>query len=925
MRLLKYVDGKISLTKDLNHNIPPYAILSHTWGPDEKEVTYRDLIAGAGEDKAGYEKIRFCAKQAARDNLQHFWIDACCIDKANNTELHEAINSMFRWYHNAARCYVYLVDVSVTQSTPPSRHPWDSPPRKKQRRESIASATSCSMGPPNLLWEPAFRASRWFTRGWTLQELLAPTSVEFFSKDSQRLGDKTSLEKQIHEITSIPISALRGTELSKFHVNERFEWAEGRQTTREEDAVYCLLGIFGVFMSLRYGEGKDKEAVRLRKKLEKRDEPLNHREGMLSALLRSFRSPSSPYVRLTSLQPEIPLLPFATIPFRRDPHFVDRGDILNEVDRRCSKPAGRAALVGLGGIGKSQLAIEFAHRIDERATRGWLFWIHAGTRARVDEGFQAIADAVKLPEQGQPKADIPQLVYSWLLHEQNGRWIMIIDSADDLDVFYGASVRSDGKNLASFLPQSQNGSILVTTRNKDLARRLTGNDGVIEVGAMAEAEALSLLQKKIGPTTDSGAATELVRTLEYVPLAIHQAAAYIQSRAPRSSVEKYLADFQESESKRTKLLEHDGGDLRRDGSASNAALATWQLSFEYIRSKRRSAADLLSLMSFFDRQGIPESLLKPTEPTADPNKNDESDSDNGSCSGEVDGEFEDDIATLKDFCLLSMNENGTEFEMHGLVQLSTRKWIKAKGFAEDFKKQYLTRLEISFPRGDYENWEACQKLFPHVEAAIKHRPKDGPNKEDLEKVWATLLFNGYARLQGRYDVAERMAHKTKSSRIRLLGVKDPSTLSSISLFALVLLDKGQWNKAEELFVEVMEARKRKLGAHHPSTLSSMANLALTYRNQGRWDKAEELFVEVMEVSKRKLGADHPDTLTSMNNLSSTWKCQGRHVDALKLMESCVEARRRVLGPRHPYTLTSSATLDQWRASLHHPSQLIAEE
>ena len=225
-----------------NDTIPPYAILSHTWGADSTEVTFEDLTNGTGKDKPGYEKIRFCGERAGQDDLEYFWVDTCCINKADFTELSEAINSMFRWYRNAGKCYVYLSDVSAT---------------KRKASDQLSEFT----------WESAFRASRWFTRGWTLQELLAPTSVEFFTQEGQRIGDKRSLEQQIHEITGIAIPALRGVPLSQFEVDERFKWIETRQTTRDEDMAYCLLGIFDVFMPLIYGEGKENAIRRLRKEI----------------------------------------------------------------------------------------------------------------------------------------------------------------------------------------------------------------------------------------------------------------------------------------------------------------------------------------------------------------------------------------------------------------------------------------------------------------------------------------------------------------------------------------------------------------------------------------------------------------------------------------------------------------------------------
>jgi hypothetical protein len=239
MRLLECTGGnKFSLTKDFlgDDEIPPYAILSHTWG--EGEVTFGELVDGTGESKKGYEKIRFCGTQAAKDGLNYFWVDTCCINKSILVELQDAINSMFRWYQNADECYVYLPDVSA-------------------------------MEPSDFTWEPAFRKSRWFTRGWTLQELLAPRTVIFFSAESKCLGDRKSLKQQISEITTIPLLALQGTPLDKFSTDERLSWIKTRQTTRQEDKAYSLLGIFGIFMSLIYGEGEENAFKRLRKKIEK--------------------------------------------------------------------------------------------------------------------------------------------------------------------------------------------------------------------------------------------------------------------------------------------------------------------------------------------------------------------------------------------------------------------------------------------------------------------------------------------------------------------------------------------------------------------------------------------------------------------------------------------------------------------------------
>ena len=245
MRLLEYKnDSKFVHTRDFGDNIPPYAILSHTWGPDTEEVSFRDLTDGTGKSKLGYDKLRFCEEQARRDKLQYFWVDTCCIDKTNSVELQEAINSMFRWYQRSVKCYVYLSDVSTLN--PKASH----------------EQCGCS-------WEPDFRESRWFRRGWTLQELLAPTSVEFFSREGKQIGDKRSLESLLHEISAIPLPALQGVPLAQYGVEERLSWAKNRQTTRKEDGAYALLGIFDVQMPLLYGEGRDKALERLREEVDK--------------------------------------------------------------------------------------------------------------------------------------------------------------------------------------------------------------------------------------------------------------------------------------------------------------------------------------------------------------------------------------------------------------------------------------------------------------------------------------------------------------------------------------------------------------------------------------------------------------------------------------------------------------------------------
>jgi hypothetical protein len=250
MRLLEIEaggDDEVSLREFVDRkDVPPYAILSHTWLADHDEVLFKDMEdadRGKAKSKAGYNKIRFCAKQAAIDGLRYLWIDTCCIDKFSSAELSEAINSMFRWYKNAAKCYVYLTDVSINDPL------------------------ETTGGNQQPVQKTAFQRSRWFTRGWTLQELLAPKTVDFFTLEGERLGNKESLMRDIHKATGIPNAALQGQPLNRFTIEQRMSWAAKRETKREEDAAYSLLGIFEVPLSLIYGEGRKHAFNRLRREI----------------------------------------------------------------------------------------------------------------------------------------------------------------------------------------------------------------------------------------------------------------------------------------------------------------------------------------------------------------------------------------------------------------------------------------------------------------------------------------------------------------------------------------------------------------------------------------------------------------------------------------------------------------------------------
>ncbi|KAJ5122605.1 hypothetical protein N7526_009542 [Penicillium atrosanguineum] len=618
-------------------------------------------------------------------------------------------------------------------------------------------------------------------------------------------------------------------------------------------------------------------------------------------------------------RPETPPNPLSTVPYARDPDFVSRDTLLNRIHEKSSVPGSRIALVGLGGVGKSQLAIEYSYQIRTESPATWIFWVHASSEARFEQSFWDIADQVKIPGRQDPAVNIYRLVESQLRDEKKGRWVFILDNADD-DEFLcslppngtGTLAREDPnvsiKPLLEYVPRSRNGSVIITSRSREVTLKMVHHQDIIEVKPMEKSEAMKLLQIHLGQPREDQESHLLLEALEYIPLAVVQAASYVREQGSRYSVSKYLRDFRESDRKATRLMEREAGHLYRDWEAKNSILVSWQISFDHIRQIKRSAAELLSLMSFFDRQGIPERLIR-LQPEFNHRSTSEllDDSiDGNSSTSDVDFDFEDDIMTLRNYSFISVSENGSSFMMHRLVQLTTRAWLKSHGVMEPWKEIFISNLNRKFPIGKYEHWEKCRSLFPHVRSAMLHRPES----QGYLLKWATLLYRGawYASESGNISDVREMALKSRDERVILLGAEHEEALESTAILARAYSLEGCWEKAEELQIQVMETRKKKLGEDHPDTLSSMASLASTYCSQGQWDEAEKFKLQVVQGRIRKLGEHHPETLKSMTDLSSTYLHQSRWEEAEKLNIQAIATYKRALGADHPDTLLSMASL-----------------
>jgi tetratricopeptide (TPR) repeat protein len=529
-----------------------------------------------------------------------------------------------------------------------------------------------------------------------------------------------------------------------------------------------------------------------------------------------------------------------------------------------------------------------------------VFWIHASNAARFEQGYRDIASKIQLPGRDDPKVNILWLVSNWLCHEKNGQWLMILDNADDNDVFFrldedtehsmrANDIAGSRKPLESFLPQTPNGSILVTSRNSTAAMNLVGvYDNVIRVEPMDEGDALALLKTRIpfGEPPESEAKA-LVQALECIPLAITHAAAYIRMREPRVTISTYLQLFRESATNQANLLSNEDvrDDLRRDHSIRHAVITTWQISFNQIRKTKSAATDLLALISMFDRQGIPEYLLHDNTNRL---------------------QFEDAIAPLISFALIRAQVGQQSFEMHSLVQLSMREWLKQNKQLEKWRKESVKVMARAFPSGEYKTWIDCQVLLPHSKEVMSYVSSD----EDEVLNRATVAGNTawYLHLRGEYATAEEISRDALDGREKVLGPEHPDTLTSVSNLGSLLKSQGKYEEAETMHRRALEGYEKALGLEHPYTLTSVSNLGSLLGRQAKYEEAEAMHRRALEGREKMLGLEHPDTFTSVSNLGSLLESQGKYEEAEAMHRRALEGREKMLGLEHPDTFTSVSDL-----------------
>ena len=573
--------------------------------------------------------------------------------------------------------------------------------------------------------------------------------------------------------------------------------------------------------------------------------------------------------------------------------------------------------------------IQYAHEVRAQSAKTSVFWVHGGSKARFVEGYRGIADRAQLFNRDSLEQEILAMVCGWLNNEANGEWLMIIDNADDEAVFFGSE---GGPELAQFLPKTGRGSIIFTSRSMDTVEKLVGGENIYKVPTMFPSQALELLRNGLGEMTpdEEQSSLDLVHELGLIPLAISQAAAYIRRRKPRISVRSYLDEILQNDG-RARMLLSEAVDHRRDPSASNSLVSTWQLTLDRVRHERPSATDLLTLMSFFNPQGIPELALGAYAWMWGSQK-----------------ELQKDLDVLSGYSLVTaIGARGDMFAMHPLVQFCTQLWRSQLGDIPRWTRVFLGVMSAVYPYGTYDSWNTCRLLEPHITSLLTYEPQ-GP--DDAQRLARLLTNAGCYRLStGRHKQAEYLVQRALAAGQRFLGDDHVETRRIMVELHMIQLESGSTyssDEAEFVVRDMLACHVQAFGADHPGTLSMAYRLGCVLGSKGAFKEADYMLRATLETATRVLGRGslmavdsaqqlahvciarrnlaeaeellqsahsmamagfgemHPATLDVGQSLGQVVFMQGRHVEGEKILRRVYESKRGVLGPEHLSTLES---------------------
>ena len=554
------------------------------------------------------------------------------------------------------------------------------------------------------------------------------------------------------------------------------------------------------------------------------------------------------------------------IPFHRNPNFTGREQLLADLRVALTKEKAAAltqpqAIHGLGGVGKTQLALECAYSF--AAEYGLVWWLRAEEAVTLATDYAGLAAPLDLPEKdAQDQAAIIRAVRQWLDH--NTGWLLVFDNA------------RQAQDLLSYLPQSGSGHVVITSRNP----LWDGVASPLKVEVWPRAESIAFLIRRSG-TKDEKAADAVAEALGDLPLALEQAGAYV--KAVGSSLAHYLVLFREY--RKVLLKEHQP--LAYEATVGT----TWEISFDKLKAEVPAAVDLLNALVFLAPEGIPRGLLAEgrehlpktlAQALAQPLGMDLA------------------IAGLVRYSLIeATNET---LSLHRLVQLVTRDRMLPQA-----KKTWVTAVAklmaqaFPFESNDVRFWPACEALLTHALAVAEHAQECG-----VALAQVSLLLNQtgiYLKSRAQYAKAEPLYRRALEIKEKISGPDHPDVATGLNNLAGLLRDQGQYAKAEPLCRRALEIDEKAYGPDHPDVAMGLNNLAGLLHAQGQYAKAEPLYRRALAIDEKAYGPDHPDVAMDLNNLGKLLHDQGQYAKAEPLCRRAFEIREKAYGPDHPDVAT----------------------
>ncbi|MFL5653828.1 MAG: tetratricopeptide repeat protein, partial [Ktedonobacteraceae bacterium] len=598
--------------------------------------------------------------------------------------------------------------------------------------------------------------------------------------------------------------------------------------------------------------------------------------GFIPASTRERNAEITTFSGTSDLPTSPPPLPIWNVSYRRNPFFTGREEILAHLYTvlRSSKVAGLTqvqAISGLGGIGKTQIAVEYAYRYRDHYQA--IFWINASTRDALSADFVMLAALLDLPEQLEQDQDIVvRAVKRWLTTHTH--WLLILDNTDNLEM------------IVDFLPVHGTGDVLLTTRLQALGTVAQS----IEVEKMGLDEGVMFLLRRtkvIAPGASLAQAmkesqvqaTEIVAALDGLPLALDQAGAYIEET--RCGLPQYLNLY----SKRRKELLLRRGRFPTDHPDS--VVSTWSLSFQQVEQESLATADLLRLLAFLYPEAIPEEIITLGAAelgpllevvVSDPLKVDTI------------------IELLLRYSLIRRTPEVKSLSIHRLVQA-----VLKDGMDRDTQRLWAERairaVNCAFPDVELQTWERCRHCLPHVQICATYI-----EEYVLAFPEVARLFNeaaSYLVARGRYEQAELLLLRALAVRQQILEANHPDTARTRNDLGVLYFNQGKYQEAEHLLQEALAARQQMLGVRHPDVAQTLHNLASLYRAQGAYVKAEPFYLQALHIRETTLGIDPPLVAQSYYGLAKLYHSQEKYQQAEKLCKQALHIQEQHLGDNHP--------------------------